>query len=287
MPRIAYVNGRYVPHAEACIHIEDRGYQFADAVYEVWALFGGRLADLDGHLRRLARSLSELDIPRPMTDAAMLAVLRETVRRSGVRDGLVYLQVSRGQARRDHVIPDPRPKPAVVVTVKSVDLVQLDAQARRGAKVVTAPDNRWGRCDIKTVGLLPNALAKTQARRAGAAEVWFVDADGLITEGGSTNAWIIDQNGALRTRGDEANILRGVTRGRVFDIAAQLQIPVERRPFSLQEAQSAKEAFFTAASAFVTPVTAIDGVAISGGRPGPIALRLRDLYLEQARSEAV
>ena len=159
--------------------------------------------------------------------------------------------------------------------------------ARRGAKVVTAPDNRWGRCDIKTVGLLPNALAKTQARRAGAAEVWFVDADGLITEGGSTNAWIIDQNGALRTRGDEANILRGVTRGRVFDIAAQLQIPVERRPFSLQEAQSAKEAFFTAASAFVTPVTAIDGVAISGGRPGPIALRLRDLYLEQARSEAV
>ena len=287
MPRIAYVNGRYVPHAEACIHIEDRGYQFADAVYEVWALFGGRLADLDGHFRRLARSLSELDIPQPMTDAAMLAVLRETVRRNGVRDGLLYLQVSRGQARRDHVIPDPPPKPAVVVTVKSVDLDRLDAQARRGASVVTAPDNRWGRCDIKTVGLLPNALAKTQAKRVGAAEVWFVDSAGLITEGGSTNAWIIDQNGVLRTRGDEANILRGVTRGRVFDIAAQLQIPVERRPFSLEEAHSAKEAFFTAASAFVTPVTAIDGVKISGGRPGPIALRLRDLYLEQARSEAV
>ena len=287
MPRIDYVNGRYVPHAEACIHIEDRGYQFADAVYEVWALFGGRLADLDGHFRRLARSLSELDIPQPMTDAAMLAVLRETVRRNGVRDGLLYLQVSRGQARRDHVIPDPPPKPAVVVTVKSVDLDRLDAQARRGASVVTAPDNRWGRCDIKTVGLLPNALAKTQAKRVGAAEVWFVDSAGLITEGGSTNAWIIDQNGVLRTRGDEANILRGVTRGRVFDIAAQLQIPVERRPFSLEEAHSAKEAFFTAASAFVTPVTAIDGVKISGGRPGPIALRLRDLYLEQARSEAV
>ena len=287
MPRIAYVNGRYVPHAEACIHIEDRGYQFADAVYEVWALFGGRLADLDGHFRRLARSLSELDIPQPMTDAAMLAVLRETVRRNGVRDGLLYLQVSRGQARRDHVIPDPPPKPAVVVTVKSVDLDRLDAQASRGASVVTAPDNRWGRCDIKTVGLLPNALAKTQAKRVGAAEVWFVDSAGLITEGGSTNAWIIDQNGVLRTRGDEANILRGVTRGRVFDIAAQLQIPVERRPFSLEEAHSAKEAFFTAASAFVTPVTAIDGVKISGGRPGPIALRLRDLYLEQARSEAV
>jgi D-alanine transaminase len=287
MPRIAYVNGRYVPHAEACVHIEDRGYQFADAVYEVWALFGGRLADLDGHLRRLARSLSELEIPHPMTDAALLAVLRETVRRNGVRDGLLYLQVSRGQARRDHVIPDPPPKPAVVVTVKPVNLSQLDAQARRGAKVITAPDNRWGRCDIKTVGLLPNALAKTEARRAGAAEVWFVDAEGLISEGGSTNAWIIDQNGVLRTRGDEANILRGVTRTRVFDIAAELQLPVEHRPFTLAEAQSAREAFFTAASAFVTPVIAIDGVEIANGRPGPTALRLRDLYLERARSEAV
>ena len=286
MPRIAYVNGRYVPHAEACVHIEDRGYQFADAVYEVWALFGGRLADLDGHLQRLARSLSELDIPRPMTDAALLSVLRETVRQNGVRDGLLYLQVSRGQARRDHVIPDPPAKPGVVVTVKSVDMAQLDVQARRGAKVVTAPDNRWGRCDIKTVGLLPNVLAKTQARRAGAAEVWLVDSEGLITEGGSTNAWIIDQGGVLRTRGDDANILRGVTRNRVFDIAAELQLPVEQRSFTLEEAQNAREAFFTAASAFVTPVTAIDGVEIAGGRPGEIALRLRDLYLERARSEA-
>lgn len=287
MPRIAYVNGRYVPQDEACVHIEDRGYQFADAVYEVWALFGGRLADLDGHMRRLARSLSQLEIPQPMSDAALLTVLRETVRRNGVRDGLLYLQVSRGQAKRDHIIPDPPQKPAVVVTVKSVDLVQLDLQARCGAKVVTASDNRWGRCDIKTVGLLPNVLAKTQARRAGAAEVWFVDREGLITEGGSTNAWIIDKNGILRTRGDDANILRGVTRNGVFDIAAQLQMPVEQRPFTLEEAQSAKEAFFTAASAFVTPVTAINGVAVADGRPGPIALRLRDLYLERARSGAV
>lgn len=287
MSRIAYVNGRYVPHAEACVHIEDRGYQFADAVYEVWALFDGRLADLDGHLRRLARSLGELEVPKPMTDAALLAVLRETVRRNGVRDGLLYLQVSRGQARRDHVIPDPAPRPAVVVTVKPIDLRQLDVQARRGARVVTAPDNRWGRCDIKTVGLLPNALAKREARRAGAAEVWFVDAAGLITEGGSTNAWIIDQNGVLRTRGDEANILRGVTRARVFDISAELQLPVEHRPFTIAEAQSAREAFFTAASAFVTPVIAIDGVEIGDGRPGPTSLRLRELYLERARSEAV
>jgi D-alanine transaminase len=287
MPKIAYVNGRYVRHAEASVHIEDRGYQFADAVYEVWAVFGGRLADLDGHLRRLARSLSELDIPQPMTDAALLRVLRETVRQNGVQDGLLYLQVSRGEARRDHVIPAPPLRPSVVATVKSVDLAQLDAQARRGAKVVTAPDNRWGRCDIKTVGLLPNVLAKTQARRAGAAEVWFFDPDGLITEGGSTNAWIIDANGVLRTRGDDANILRGVTRSRLFDIAAQLQLPVERRPFTVKEAQSAREAFFTAASAFVTPVTAIDGVEIADGRPGQIALRLRDLYLEQARAEAV
>jgi len=287
MARIAYVNGRYVPQAEAFVHIEDRGYQFADAVYEVWALFGGRLADLDGHLRRLARSLSELDIPQPMTDAALLTVLRETVRRSGVRDGLLYLQVSRGQAPRDHVIPDRPLRPSVVVTVKPVDLAALDAKARHGARVVTARDNRWGRCDIKTVGLLPNVLAKTKARRAGAAEVWFVDADGRITEGGSTNAWIIDQNGVLRTRGNEANILRGITRDRVFDLAAELQLTVECRPFTLEEAQSAREAFFTAASAFVTPVTEIDGVEVAGGRPGPIALRLRELYLERARAEAV
>lgn len=287
MARIAYVNGRYVRHADAQVHIEDRGYQFADAVYEVWALLEGRLADSEGHFRRLARSLSELLIPQPMTDAALLGVLRETVRRNGVRDGLVYLQVSRGQARRDHVIPDPAPRPGMVVTVKSVDLDLLDEQARRGVKVVTSPDIRWGRCDIKTVGLLPNVLAKTRAKNVGASEVWFTDLEGLVTEGGSTNAWIIDHRGVLRTRGDEANILRGVTRSRVFDLAEALQLPVELRPFSVEEAQSAQEAFITAASAFVTPVVAVDGVDVSGGRPGPVALRLRELYLAQARAESL
>lgn len=287
MSKIAYVNGRYVRHSEACVHIEDRGYQFADAVYEVWALFDGRLADLAGHLARLARSLSELEIAPPMSDAALLSVLRETIRRNGVRDGLVYLQVGRGQAKRDHVIPDPAPRPSVVVTVKAVNMAELDVRARRGATVITAPDIRWGRCDIKTVGLLPNVLAKTQARRAGAAEVWFVDAQGLVTEGGSTNAYIIDARGVLRTRGDDANILRGVTRLHLLEIAADLQLPVEFAPFTPGEAQAAREAFFTAASAFVTPVIAIDGVEISEGRPGPIALRLRDLYLERARSAAI
>jgi D-alanine transaminase len=287
MSRIAYVNGRYCRHADAAIHIEDRGFQFADAVYEVWALIDGRLADMAGHITRLERSLAELEIDMPMSRGALLAVLRETVRQNRVRDGLVYLQVSRGQARRDHFIPDPPPKPTVVITVKAVDPSALNRKAVMGAGVMTAPDNRWGRCDIKTVGLLPNILAKTAARRAGCAEVWYVDADGLVTEGGSTNAWIIDAMGRLRTRSIDANILRGVTRANLLDIAMTLQIPVEEKPFTIADVQNAQEAFFTAASAFVTPVTSINGISIGDGRPGPVALRLRDLYMEQARENAV
>ncbi len=287
MSRIAYVNGRYRRHADASVHIEDRGFQFADAIYEVWALMGGRLADMDGHMERLKRSLAELEIDMPMSTDALLAALRETVRQNRVRDGLVYLQITRGQARRDHFIPDPPPRPTVVITVKAVNPQALDRKAENGAGVITAPDNRWGRCDIKTVGLLPNVLAKSAARRAGCAEVWFVDADGSVTEGGSTNAWIIDAAGVLRTRNIEANILRGVTRANLLGIAADLQIPVEQRPFTIAEAQGAREAFFTAASAFVTPVTSINGVSVGDGRPGPVALRLRELYMKQARENAV
>jgi D-alanine transaminase len=285
MSRIAYVNGRYTRHADAAVHIEDRGFQFADAVYEVWALVGGKLADTEGHLARLERSLGELEIPMPMSRAALFAVLRETVRRNLVSDGLVYLQISRGQSRRDHPFPDPPLRPTVVVTVKAISPAAL-AKAEKGGAVITRPDDRWGRCDIKTVGLLPNAMAKTAAKRAGAIEAWYVDRDGYVTEGSSTNAWIVDADGVLRTRDTGANILRGVTRATLLEIAAKLQMKVEERPFTVAEAKGAREAFFTAASAFVTPVIEIDGEKVGNGKPGPVALQLRSLYVENARSGA-
>lgn len=287
MSRIAYVNGRYVRHAEARVHIEDRGYQFADGIYEVWALLGGKLAEWEGHAARLERSLGELRIRRPMGREALKAVLRETVRRNGFRDGLVYLQISRGQAPRDHAFPAVEPQPAMVVTVKRLDLAAVDARAANGVAVVTTPDNRWGRCDIKTVGLLSNVLAKQRAKEAGAFEAWFVDDLGLITEGSSTNAWIVDADGRLRTRDTNANILRGVTRHSLLDLAREAGVEVSQAPFSVEEAKAAREAFFTSASAFVMPVTAIDGAVIGDGRPGAATLRLRRLYIDQARANAI
>jgi D-alanine transaminase len=284
MSRIAYVNGRYVPHARASIHIEDRGFQFADGVYEVWSVFDGRLGDSDGHFQRLARSLSELSIAAPMSDASLDRVLRETVRRNRVRDGIVYLQITRGVARRDHAFPPQGTPVSMVVTARSVNFQTLDAKAMRGVAVITRPDQRWARCDIKTVSLLPNVLAKQAAREAGAYEAWLVDKDGLVTEGASTNAWIVDADGVLRTRDTDANILRGVTRKTVLGVAAELQIRVEERPFTVAEALGAREAFITAATAFVTPVVSIDGTAIGSGRPGPMSLRLRARYVEQARN---
>ncbi len=287
MSRVAYVNGRYVPHAQASVHIEDRGYQFADGVYEVWALMGGALADSDGHFERLERSLGELRIPLPMGRAALERVLGETVRRNRVCDGLVYLQVTRGVARREHAFPTPAPRPAVVVTARGVNLAPAEAQAQAGVAVITRPDQRWGRCDIKTTALLPNVLAKQAAREAGAYEAWLVDGEALVTEGASTNAWIVDADGRLLTRDTGANILRGVTRRAVLALAAELQLKVEERPFTVAQAQGAREAFVTAASAFVTPVVSIDGQIIGDGRPGPVAKRLRDLYLEAAAGRAV
>jgi len=287
MSRIAYVNGRYAPHGQAAVHIEDRGFQFADGVYEVWAAFGGRLADSDGHFERLARSLSELQIDPPMTRAALERVLRETLRRNRVWDGIVYLQITRGVARRDHAFPQAGTPPTVVVTARTIDFAAAEAKAAKGVAVITQPDQRWGRCDIKTVALLPNALAKQAARERGGYEAWLIDADGLVTEGASTNAWIVDADGVLRTRDTGANILRGVTRTALLQIAADLQISIEERPFSIAEAKGAREAFITAASAFVTPVVKIDGVQIADGQVGPVATRLRALYIEAAKRTAV
>ena len=286
MSRVAYVNGSYLPHAQAAVHIEDRGFQFADGVYEVWAVFGGKLADAPGHTERLARSLSELKIAQPMTPAALAQVLKETIRRNHVVDGMVYLQVTRGQARRDHAFPDPDTRPTVVVTARAVDYAAAEAKAAKGVPVTTLPDQRWGRCDIKTVGLLPNVLAKQSAREAGAYEAWLVDELGLVTEGASTNAWIVDADGALRTRDTQANILRGVTRKSVLEIAREAGLPVVERPFTVAEAKAAREAFITAASAFVTPVVSIDGISVGDGRPGPVTQRLRALYLSYARQTA-
>jgi D-alanine transaminase len=284
MSRIAYVNGRYVRHAEACVHIEDRGFQFADAVYEVWAVFGGRLADAEGHFARLERSLGELKIAQPMSRGALARVLSETIRRNRVVDGMVYLQITRGAARRDHAFPDPHVLPTVVVTSRAIDYAAAAAKAAQGVGVVTRPDIRWGRCDIKTVGLLPNILAKQEAKEEGAYEAWLVDEDGQVTEGASTNAWIVDGEGRLRTRDTDANILRGITRMTLIDLARSLQIPVLEQPFTVAEAKAAKEAFITAASAFVMPVVSIDGAPVGEGRPGPVANRLRELYLRQARN---
>jgi D-alanine transaminase len=287
MSRIAYVNGRFLAHGQAAVHIEDRGYQFADGVYEVWAVLGGRLADAAGHFERLERSLGELSIAAPMSRGALEVVLKETVRRNRVREGLVYLQVTRGVAPRDHAFPAPGTPPSVVISAHAVDRAAADARAEKGAAVITVPETRWARCDIKTTGLLPNVLAKQQARAAGAVEAWFVDELGLVTEGASSNAWIIDKSGALRTRDTQANILRGVTRKTLLRLLAREGLKLEERPFSLEEAREAREAFITGAGTLLLPIVRINGVSVGDGRVGPVAKRLRRLYIEEARGTAL
>ena len=286
MGRIAYVNGRYVRHAEAGVHIEDRGYQLADGVYEVWAVMDGRLADPEGHFTRLERSLGELRIAPPMSRAALAMVLREVVRRNRVGEGLLYLQVTRGVAPRDHAFPTQTVKPGVVITAKPIDERAAEARAAAGVAVITTPETRWARCDIKTIALLPNVLAKQAAREHGAAEAWFVDELGLVTEGASSNAWIVDREGMLRTRDLNANILRGITRRSLLDIIAAEGLPFAEAPFTPEEAKAAREAFITGAGTLVMPVVRIDGVPIGDGRPGPVSTRLRALYVGHARQTA-
>ncbi|HVV91892.1 MAG TPA: D-amino-acid transaminase [Hyphomicrobiales bacterium] len=275
MSRIAYVNGRYLPHGQAMVHIEDRGYQLADGVYEVCEIRGGALIDATRHLARLHRSLGELRIAPPMSDAALAVVLRETIRRNRVRDGMVYLQVTRGVAPRDHAFPDPPVKPSLVVTAKSLDVARGEASAVAGVSVVTVPEIRWGRVDIKTTALTANVLAKQAAREAGAREAWFVDVDGFVTEGASTNAWIVTPAGELVTRRADHHILGGVTRLTLMDVARAEGLSVVERPFSVAEARAAREAFLTAATTLVMPVIRIDGAPVGDGRPGPVATRLR------------
>ncbi len=281
MSRIAYVNGRYIAHREATVHIEDRGYQFADGVYEVCEVTRGHIVDMDRHLDRLGRSLGELEIDWPMERRALEFVLGEVVRRNRVRSGLVYLQVTRGVAPRDHPFPA-GVRPALVVTAKRLDAAAIAARAEKGIRVITVPENRWERVDIKTVGLLPNVLAKQKAKEAGASEAWFVDPDGTVKEGASTNAWIVTRDGALVTRTAETGILRGVTRTTLFDVAKKLGVRIEERNFSVDEAKSAREAFITSATTVVMPVVEIDGSPVANGHAGSVSLSLRAAFFDVA-----
>lgn len=282
MSRIAYVNGRYRNHRDAMVHVEDRGYQFADGVYEVCEVSRGYIIDLTRHLDRLARSLSELQMAWPVDRKALVAIMREVVRRNRVHDGLVYIQVSRGVARRDHVFPAASTRPSLVLTARRSDPQAARARADDGIAVITVPENRWERVDIKTVGLLPNVLARQKAKEQGAAEAWFVDADGTVKEGAATNAWIVTKDGVLVTRPAEFGILRGVTRTTVMDVAARQGLKVEERGFSVEEARAAREAFITAATTLVMPVVRIDDNAVANGKPGSIALALRDAFFDAA-----
>ncbi len=276
MSRIAYVNGRYVPHGEAAVHVEDRGYQFADGVYEVVAVIGGTFVDEDPHLDRLWRSLAELRIQPPMGRAALKLVAREVVRRNGIDNGIVYMQVTRGVARRDHPFPK-RAEPSVVMTAKRITRPTAEA-VDKGVRVLTIPDIRWERCDIKTVGLLPNVLGKQHARENGAFEAWQVDGEGMVTEGTSTNAWIVTQDGRLVTRPATNAILNGVTRLTILELARRQGLAFEERAFSVAEAKAAREAFISSATAFVMPVTQIDDQVIGNGRAGSLSLSLRQAY---------
>ena len=282
MSRFAFVNGRYLPYRHAAVHIEDRGYQFADGVYEVCEVREGRIVDERRHLQRLSRSLGELRIPPPMAPRALGFVLRETVRLNRVRDGLLYLQVTRGVARREHAFPSAGTRPSLVVTARARDRAKAERVAETGISVITLDDNRWQRVDIKTIALVPNVLARQTAREAGAAEAWFVDEEGFVTEGAASNAWIVTGAGALVTRPAEHGILRGITRTVVFEMATASGLTIEERAFRVDEALQAREAFVTAATQIVMPVIKIDETPIADGKPGPLARMLRARFHEAA-----
>jgi D-alanine transaminase len=277
MSRIAYVNGRYVSMALASVNIEDRGYQFADGIYELIAIVGGKLVDEDAHLDRLDYSLGEMRIPDPMGRAAMRHVMRELIRRNRVKEGSLYIQVTRGVAKRDHSFPS-NTIPSLVMTARRRKPLPPE-YAEQGIKVVTVPDERWKRRDIKSINLTANILAKQAAREADAFEAWLVDDKDQVTEGSSTNAWIVTQEGELVTRHADYAILNGVTRQSVAELAKQAGLVWHQRPFTVKEAKAAKEAFLTSTTSYVLPVVRIDETKIGDGKPGPITLRLRELYV--------
>jgi D-alanine transaminase len=283
MSRVAYVNGRFVPHSHAEIHVEDRGYQFADGVYEVVLVQNGVMVDEVPHLDRLDRSLDELRIDRPMSRGALRSVMRELVRLNRIRTGLVYMQVTRGVARRDHPFPK-NTRPSLVMTAKRLAMASPET-VENGVKVITIRDIRWERCDIKSVALLPNVLGKQQARENGAYEAWQVDDEGNVTEGTSSNAWIVTQDGELVTRPATNEILNGITRLSILKLADRQGLKFVERAFSVDEAKRAREAFVSSATSFVTPVTQIDDTVIGNGKAGTLSTGLRQTYLDYAAGE--
>lgn len=280
MARFAYVNGRYVPHADAAVHVEDRGYQFADGVYEVVAIQNGRLVDEEGHIDRLDRSLRELSITWPMTRRALGLVMRQLIARNRVENGLVYLQITRGVAARDFKFPK-GVKPSIVMTTKRMRFGPA-VTVSAGVKVITLPDIRWKRRDIKSVSLLPQVLGKQKAVEAGAFEGWQVDEEGYVTEGCSSNAWIVTKDGKLVTRNATSSILNGITRQTLLRIAAQEGIEFEERPFTVEEAYEAREAFISSATTYAIPIAQIDDRIIANGHPGTLTMKLRQLYIDYA-----
>lgn len=287
MLRTVYVNGQWLPEDQATVSVFDRGFLMADGVYEVTTVLDGKLVDFPGHAQRLARSLSELDMPSPAGTDELLALHREIVAKNGVVQGRVYLQVTRGNpGDRDFAFPDPaRTAPTLVMFTQVTGAPEDSAEAKRGLKVISIPDIRWQRRDIKTVQLLYPSMGKMMAKKAGADDAWLVE-DGLVTEGTSNNAWIV-KGGRIVTRGLSNDILHGITRAAVLRYADEAQLKVEERSFTLAEAQAADEAFITSASAFVMPVVEIDGVKLGSGKPGPVATRLREIYLEESRKAAI
>lgn len=286
MSRIAYVNGRYRAHRDATISIDDRAFQFADGVYEVIEVSDAALVDEGPHLARLDRSLRELAIAPPCGERALRLVLREVIRRNRVRDGMVYVQISRGTAPREHVFPDPPVPPTLVVTARSIARDKLDAKARAGIRVITLPDERWKRPDIKSTSLLPNVLAKEAARQRGAAEAWLIGADGRITEGSASNAWIVLGDDRVVTHQVDRSILRGITRTTLLKVLAAQGLQLQERAFTPGEAYAAREAFVTGATTLVTPVVAIDDRPVGDGQPGPVALGLRAAFHAAAERSA-
>jgi D-alanine transaminase len=277
MPRYAYVNGRFCQHVDAAVHIEDRGYQFADGVYEVIAVTGGRLVDVEPHLDRLDRSLKELRIEWPTSRRVLGMLMAELVRRNALGEGMIYLQVTRGTAPRDHKFPA-HSQPVLVMTTKRLKPLPA-ALLEAGAAVITIPDIRWKRPDIKSVSLLPNVLGKQQAAEAGAYEAWMVDDKGFVTEGTSTNAWIVTAEGVVATHQPDRAILRGITREGLAKLVREEGLRFEERPFSLAEARAAREAFITGTTTHVLPITRIDGQPVGDGKPGALTRRLREHYL--------
>lgn len=284
MSRTVYVNGAYVAEEDAKISIFDRGFLFADGVYEVTSVLGGKLVDFDGHCKRLARSLSELDMEPPVSDEELLAIHRKLVAENDVTEGLVYLQVTRGAADRDFVYPQDA-TPSLVMFTQKKSLVETSA-AENGLKVISVPDIRWGRRDIKTVQLLAPSMGKMMAKAEGCDDAWMVE-DGYVTEGTSNNAYIVTKDGTIVTRNLSNAILHGITRAAVLQMAAEAQMKIEERPFTIEEAKNAAEAFVTAASTFVCPVVEIDGATIGSGTPGRIAQRLREIYIDQSQKAAI